>query len=434
MSRMDGGRKMMDCIIIGGGPAGYETALYAAKKGLQVTLIEKEYLGGTCLNKGCIPTKTLLHHSAKIAPSNYELLYDYQKQVVEQLRKGIATQLEKQVNVIFGQAKIIDAHHVLVEEQVLETKNIIIATGSLPLRPSFMIENENVMTSDELLERKQPIKHLVIIGGGVIGVEFALIYHRLQTKVTILEASNQLLPLMDKDIAQNLKMIYKKKGIEVHTDSCVTQIEEGLQVHFMEKEEEKVIDCDAILVAIGRRANSEDLFIHEPCAMQKGKILVNEFYETSIPSIYAIGDVNGQFQLAHAATAQGKNVICHLLHESMPYDLNLTPQCIYVEPEIACVGINEKEAKEKGIEIQVKKAFTYANGKSVLTQQERGFVKLLVNPKTQEIYGAQLMCARASDMISELTCAIQFHLTLSQLSQVIHPHPTFSEIIADVCE
>ena len=439
---------MIDCIIIGAGPGGYETALYAAKKGLNVTLIEKEALGGTCLNKGCIPTKTLLYASEKMSDAKLDelgiqasktidltQLQTYKNQIIAQLQKGIAASLKKaHVQVIMKEAKIMDEHHVRVEDEILEAKNIIIATGSKSIRPSFMPDLKGVMTSDELLNNDKPIQHLVIIGGGVIGVEFASIYHNLNTKVTILEAKEQLLPNMDKEIAQNLKMIFKKRGIEVHTSAFVTKIEEGLNVSFMEKEALQTIACDALLVAVGRSACSDHLFEDESPLMDKGRILVNEAYQTSWPSVYAIGDVNGQLQLAHAAVAQGKNVIHHILNEKMPYDLSNTPNCVYCEPEIAAVGLSESEAKALGYEVKVSKGLTSANGKSVLSQQDRGFVKLISDAKTQKLLGAQLMCARASDLVSELTLAIQCELTLEQIAHIIYPHPTISEVIQAASE
>lgn len=436
---------MIDCIIIGAGPGGYEAAIEAAEKGLKTILIEKNELGGTCLNKGCIPTKTLLHASSFLNTVEYEKLglfgnpplldlkqlQNYKKEVIEKLKQGIAMQLKKAgVEIIHGNAQIVGEHQVAVNGEILEAKNIILASGSRPLMPSFIPRLKNVMSSDELLDYDEPIRHLVIIGGGVIGLEFASIYHALGSKVSIIEAKDQILPNMDKEIALKLKMLMSKRGIDIHTASKVAGIELGLKITYFEKESEHTIECDAILAAVGRKANLENLWANVDLQVENGRLVVNENYQTSIPSIYAIGDVNKELMLAHAATAQGKNVIAHILNEIPKYDLNLTPSCVYTDPEIASVGLTLEIAKEKGISAIAMKSLMSANGKSVLSQQEMGFVKLIVNEENGQLLGAHLLCERASDMISGLTLAINNKMTVDQLASVIYPHPTFSEAIS----
>ena len=434
---------MVDLIVIGAGPAGYETAISAAEKGLKVILIEKHELGGTCLNQGCIPTKTLLYASELLSIDEYaklglsghvqldlKKLHEYKATVIEKLRQGIATQLKKSgVELIKGSAKIVGEHQVAVNGELLEAKNILLAAGSQPVMPKFFPQLKNVMTSDELLMYDQAISHLVIIGGGVIGMEFASIYHGLGSKVTVIEAQDQLLPSMDKEIALKLKVLMKQRGVDIHTSAKVASIEAGLKVTMFEKQCEHVIECDAVLVAVGRKANLEEQWQGVELEMKQGRLLVNEHYQTSVPSIYAIGDVNQEMMLAHAATAQGKKALAHIMQESSAMNMELVPSCIYTRPEIASVGLTLEMAKGQGISAIAMKALMSANGKAVLSQKDYGFVKLIVDENSNRLLGAHLMCERASDMISELTLAIQNGLTVDQLASIITPHPTLSEAI-----
>lgn len=436
---------MNDVIIIGAGPGGYETAILAAEKGLKTKLIEKRELGGTFLNRGCIPTKTLLHASEFLNTEEYaklglsgnrpqldlKQLQAYKNEVIEKLRSGIELQLKKaKVELIHGNAQIVGAHQVAVNGEILEAEHIILASGSRPSMPSFLPRLKNVMTSDELLEYDQPIRHLVIIGGGVIGMEFASVYHAMGSKVSVIEAQDQLLPAMDKEIALKLKMLMNKRGIDIHTAAKVAGIEPGLKITYFEKECEHTIECDAILAAVGRQPNVDSLWTNVNLEVKNGRLTVNEYYQTSAPSVYAIGDVNKEMMLAHAAVAQGKKVLEHILHETPKVDLTLVPSCVYTNPEIASVGLTLEMAKSRGISVIAMKALMSANGKSVLSQQESGFVKLIVDEESGRLLGAHLFCERASDMISELTLAISAGLTVDQLASVIHPHPTFSEAIA----
>lgn len=447
-----------DLIVIGGGPAGYTAAAEGAKKGMKAALIERKAIGGTCLNEGCIPTKTLMHCTelyrevkagegiglyAKELSCDMGKLQDYKEGVIGELQKGIGMMLKQnKVTVYEGTGQIVEVPEpgedsrkikVQVGDEVLEAGKVLISTGSVPMKlPIPGMDLEGVLDSTGMLSERTIPKSLLIIGGGVIGVEFATVYHALGCKVTIVEALDKILAGLDREISQSMKMQFKKMGIEVHTGARVKEIrkEEELCCTFVEKEQEISISCEKILVAAGRRADTSGLLGEGiSLEMEKGRILVDETFMTSIPGIYAVGDVIGGIQLAHVAEAEAINAVCVMNGTASRMNLKLVPSCIYTSPEIASVGMTADEAKAAGIEAVSAKYLTSANGKSVLSGQERGFVKLVAEKSTGRLLGAQLFCARATDMISELSAAIAEEMTVQKLSGVIHPHPTFSEAI-----
>lgn len=449
-----------DLIVIGAGPGGYEAAVEAAKSGLKTALVERRELGGTCLNRGCIPTKTLLHTAglyrevcgavpmglvADNIHCNMGQLLARKNQVVEQLRGGIASLMKaNRVTVIQGSAAIMDAGLVRIDPvgAELSAAHILIATGSVPAVPPIPGANlPGVITSDELLDCDALPEHLIIIGGGVIGMEFASVYSALGCRVTVIEALDRILANMDKEISQNLKMIMKKRGVDIHTAASVREIAAGaddsLICRYTEKEKPAEVTGDRVLIATGRRACTEGLFADDASqavksmAMDRGRIRVNEHFETSVPGIYAIGDVTGGVQLAHAATAQGRNAVAVMAGKEPSIDLSVIPGCVYTDPEIGCAGITADEAKAAGIEIVSRKYVMGANGKSILTGQERGFIKVVAAADTHRILGAQMMCARATDMVSQFSAAIVNGLTLEDLAKVVFPHPTFCEAIGE---
>lgn len=461
-----------DLVVIGGGPAGYTAALEAAGRGMKTALAEPGELGGTCLNSGCIPTKTLLHQAelyAKIksaAPSgicaeqvtcDMEALQRHKDEVVGQLRGGIASLLKKKkVDVWQGAAQITDAHEVRLSgresgDQVLHTERILIATGSVPALPPVPgIDLADVVTSDGLLSREELYPRLTIVGGGVIGMEFASIYSALGCQVTVIEFLDRILANMDREISQNLKMIMKKRGVEIHTGAQLQEIcadpAGGLICRYTEKGEEKTVVSDGVLIATGRRPNTEGLFAEGlDIAAERGRILVDEYGMTSVPGIYAAGDVTPGVQLAHAAAAQAVNAVAHMQYVSEqsrtdgsggefipPIRADVIPGCVYTDPEIGCVGLTQEDAKQQGMEVTVKKYPMSANGRTVLSGQERGFIKVVADAQSHRILGAQMMCARATDMIGEFASAVVNGLTLEQMGAVVRPHPTFSEAISEV--
>ena len=439
-----------DLIIIGAGPGGYEAALEAADKGMKVALIEKDKLGGTCLNRGCVPTKTLMHtadiarelkDAAKFGVNVSDYAVDAAKmqerktEVLDTLRSGIAAMMKKgKVDVIEGIGVIEGTGKVRVGDDVLEAKNIMIATGSKTFAPPIEgIDTPGVVTSDVLLDKADGIyEHLVIVGGGVIGMEFASLYAALGTKVTIIEALERVLAPLDKEISQNVKMIGKKRGMDIHAKAMVEKFEPAADgkvvTYYREKDELQSVESDGVLVCIGRRACTDGLFAEGvEVEMDRDKIVVNDKYETSVPGVYAIGDVIGGIQLAHTATAEGRNAVAIMNGEEPTINMNVVPSCVYTNPEIATVGITADEAKVAGQAVITKKFIMSANGKSVLSDQERGFIKVVADAESRKIVGAQMMCARATDMIGEFAVAISNELTLDDIANTIHPHPTFVE-------
>lgn len=434
-----------DLGIIGGGPAGYTAAAKAVENGLSVVLFEKDKLGGTCLNRGCIPTKSLIHSSeeyhklSKLEKLGVEVQgygYDYQKilsrktEVVDTLRDGISKLLKK-VEVVNEEAKIINPHQI----NDYEVENILICTGSLVAKAP--IEGvEHGITSDEILEQNYPLYNsLLIIGGGVIGVEIASVYLNLGKQVTILEMAEQLLPNMDKELATRLALSLKKQGANIVTKASVKKISKTYEVTYLDKNgEENTIKADAVLVATGRKANIDGLFEEGLLEVNRG-IVTDENYRTKISNIFAIGDCrSGNIQLAHMAEAQAKNVVDIILGKEKSVDDSLIPSCVYTSPEIASVGLSETEAKEKGINVINKKVVTGANGKCLIQDSDGGYIKLVVDSDKQQIIGAQLFCPDATNLVGELAVVIQKKLTLQELRQVVHPHPTIVEMIWEASE
>lgn len=456
--------KQYQLIVIGAGPGGYEAAIRAAQLGLHTALIERRQVGGTCLNRGCIPTKTMLH-SAQLykETAHFELFglhtentsFDWAKihqrknNVVSKLRSGIEQLIKaNKIDFFNTSASILSPHEVQLEqgeETTLYGDNILIATGSVPSRPPIPgLDLPGVVTSDELLDDPSYAqtdslpKEILIIGGGVIGVEFASVFSSFGCKVTIVEALDRILSTMDREISQNLSMILKKRGVEIHTGAMVERLEQSdgkLVCHFTEKEKPQQISSQQILVAIGRRANTQGLFGNDfSVEMERGHIVTDESFRTSVDSIYAIGDVSAKIQLAHMASAQG---ICaaHIIAGKVPpINLQAVPGCIYTDPEIASVGLTEDEAKKQGIPVKKGKFIMSGNGRSIIDEQERGFIKVLAHQDTDVILGAQLMCSRATDIVSELSAAIVNGLTVDQLAAVIRPHPTFCEGVTEAVE
>ena len=446
-------------VVIGAGPGGYVAAIRAAQLGLKTAVIENRDVGGTCLNRGCIPTKALLHASevyrqAKEASSlgvdilqaSYQMdrIHEKKEKVVLQLRGGVE-QLFKanKIDLIRGSAAILAPHKVSVtggENSLLTTDHILIATGSVPSCPPIPgIDLPGVVSSDQILEG-DPIdyKSLVIIGGGVIGVEFATFYQNLGCEVAIIEAMDRLLPTMDREISQNLGMILKNRGGSIHTGARVEKItkQDGmLFCHFTQNGQEYSVQAQGILVAVGRRPNTKGLFGSEvSIQMDRGRIVTENDFSTSLPNIWAIGDVTSSVQLAHLASAQGIAAAERIAGHQSSVDLSVVPSCIYTDPEIASVGLSADEAKAQGIAVQTGKFLMAANGKTIIEGKDRGFIKVVCDAESGVLLGAQLMCARATDLIGEFANGITNHLTAEQMRRVIRPHPTFSEAITEAFE
>lgn len=450
--------KDYNLLVIGSGPGGYVAAIQAAKLGMKTAIIEEGELGGTCLNSGCIPTKTLMHSSnmyyelqslEKYGLHASEVSFDLEKiiegkdQVVEKIKAGIKGLLEgNKVDIIAGRANILSAGKVLVkglgDAKEISGDKILIATGSKPILPRIEgIDLPDVVTSKEILSKKDKIyKRLTIIGGGVIGVEIATIYQELGCEVTIIEAMDRILSVLDKEISQSVAMSLKKRGIKILTKAMVKRIvsEDGLVCEYEDSKTGGVqrVSSDGVLVAIGRTANTEGLFDEKlSIEMERNHILVDENLETNVKGIYAIGDVIKGAQLAHVASAQGIVAVEHMNHLNSSIDLSVIPSCIYLNPEIAVVGMTELEAEEKGIPVKAAKYPMLGNSKVILSQDERGFIKILAHKETDEILGAQLLCPRATDMIGEFASAIVNKLKIGDMASSIRPHPTYNEGISE---
>ena len=448
-------------IVIGAGPGGYTAALRAAKLGLHTAIVERREVGGTCLNRGCIPTKTLLHASqvysdaaegARMGVHAGNISYDmgeifaYKRSVSDKLRQGIHALLKgAKVDVVEGTAQITAPGEVTVTAPdgaavQYTAERILAATGSVNVRPPIPgLELPGVMTSDELLEgTDKPFESLVIIGGGVIGVEFATFYSNLGCRVTLVEGMANLLPMMDRELGQNLAQILKKKGVEVLTSAMVQSLEPaegGLCVHLRQKDKDVAVTGEKVLCAIGRRAYFDGLFAPEMMPALNGKrLLVDENYQTSLPGVYAIGDASSAVQLAHVAAAQGTDCVERMCGSKGTTDLRVIPSCIYSAPEIAVVGLTEAEAKEQGIPAVSGKCTLFSNARTIIEDPDRCFMKLVGRTDTREIIGAQLMCQHASDMISQISTAMVNHLTAEQLLSVMRPHPSFEEAMAEAVE
>lgn len=448
-------------IVIGAGPGGYTAALQAAAKGLHTALVERREVGGTCLNRGCIPTKTLLHASQVYydavngAPAGVhagDITYDmgeifaYKRSVSEKLRGGIHALLKgAKVDLLEGTAQITAAGQVAVTAAdgtvtSYTADRILAATGSVNVRPPIPgLDLPAVMTSDELLEgTDKPYESLVIIGGGVIGVEFATFYANLGCRVTLVEGMANLLPTLDRELGQNLGQLLKKRGVEVLTGAMVQSLEEspeGITVHLSQKGKDVSVSGEKVLCAIGRRPYFDGLFADGLTPELEGKRLrVDENYQTSIPTVYAIGDVSALVQLAHVAEAQAKDCVAKFVGSAGHTDLNVIPSCIYSAPEIAVVGLTEAEAKERNIPAVAGKCTLFSNARTIIEDPGRCFMKLVANKDTHEIIGAQLMCQHASDMISQLSTTMVHHLTAEQLLEVMRPHPSFEEALTEAVE
>lgn len=447
-------------LIIGAGPGGYVAALHAAKRGLKTAVIENREVGGTCLNRGCIPTKTLLHSSEIIAGINggekfgvgaeqvhfdMSAIFARKREVSAKLSGGIEGMFRAaKVDLLRGTGTVTGSGTVKFVgeegEKVITAERILLATGSVPARPPIPgLDLPGVLTSDELLEGCDHLyDSLIIIGGGVIGVEFATFYADLGCKVTIIEGLDRLLPNMDRELGQNLSMILKKHGVDVYTNSLVANVEkdgDALKVNFTNKDKALSVSGEAVLCAIGRRPYTEGLFADGVSVEMNGRsIRVDENYETSLPGVYAIGDVSSKIQLAHVASAQGTDCVERMVGGKGMTDLSAVPSCIYCVPEIACVGITADEAKAAGREVVSGKYVMFSNGKTVIRDGDRAFMKVVADKATHVIVGAQFMCEHATDMISEMATAIVNGLTVEQMLKVLRPHPTFEEGVHDALE
>lgn len=454
----------MKIIIIGAGPGGYETALLAVKRGVETIIIESGPVGGTCLNEGCIPTKSFcknaeyvdqLRESEIYGVGKVDFVLDFQKvierknAVVEQLKAGVESLLShKLIRLVRGQASFKDQHTVTVitdsGSEDYTADYIIVATGSVSASlPIPGADLPGILTSKEILDIDHVPQRLCVIGGGVIGLEFASIFRSFSSEVTVIEYCKDILPRFDTDLAKRLKQSLGKRGIEINTQSqvlSISQIGEEYEVTFLRKGKEEKIVADKVLMAVGRRAALDSLnFTEVGIELHPKGVKVNEFMQTNIPHIYAIGDINGLMMLAHAATFQGIVALDHIMGVKNEIDLDVMPAAVFTSPETASVGMTEDECKEKGIAVKCLKSFFRANGKAVTMGETDGFCKVVVAGAAKEgeqqifpegrILGCHLYGPHASDIIQEACALITKKVTLSEFQDVIHTHPTLTEVL-----
>ena len=438
-----------DIIIIGSGPGGYRTAAYAASKGKTVTIFEEGHLGGTCLNVGCIPTKTFarsaeavdeIRNAAQLGLKAVEPQFELadivarKDNIVDQLRQAIAAVLSAPgITLINKKASFVDDHTVEADGERYTADNIIIATGSShkTLRLETLDESM-LLTSDSLLSLTDFPRRLVIVGAGVIGMEFASIFRQLGAEVTVVEFLKECIPALDTDIAKRLRKVLEKKGVEFYMQSAVKKIADGC-VSFERKGKVLSVEADKVLMAVGRKPNVEGYGLENTSIQydQRG-IVVDDNMLTNVNGVYAIGDVNARMMLAHAATMQGLHVVNHIIGESDVIDLNIMPAAIFTNPEAACVGKTEEQLKAEGVEVEVRKKNYRTNGRALAMAEAEGMIKLVADANSGAILCCHAYGSHSADIVQEISALMCRKTTLKQLHEMVHIHPTLNEMLQEI--
>jgi dihydrolipoamide dehydrogenase len=443
--------KNYDIVVLGSGPGGYVAAIKGAQMGKKVAIIEKESLGGVCLNWGCIPTKTLLKNAKVYKYVKHALDYgvvvdgkvsvdwtkmlDRKNKVVKQLTGGVAGLMKKNgVDVYMGEGQVLSKSQIKVGAETLETKALIIATGASPVVPPIPglkegLESGFVKTSKEMLDTKDMPKKLIIIGGGVIGVEFATIFSALQSEVTIIEKMDGILPMMDEDIRSAYTKALVKDGIQVLTSAEVKSLSKE-SVTYLKEGKEVTLQADQVLLSIGMKPNSQGLDVLK-LEMDRASIKTNDQLQTNVPGVYAIGDVNGKYMLAHVASTEALVAVENICGQEATMDYRHIPSAVYGSPEIAMIGLTEKEAKEKGLSFKTSTFPLVANGRSLAENDATGFVKLIFDTEYGELLGGHILAYNASELLGELGMVMKLEGTAEDIAHTIHAHPTLSEIILE---
>ena len=423
-----------DLIIIGSGPGGYRAADYAAKNGLRVTVFESSEAGGTCLNCGCIPTKAFCH-AATLAEKDFAQAANHKDTVVEQLRSGVEQLLAQPgITLVRGRAAFKDNNTVVCDGTEYTAKNIIIATGSKPKMPPIDgITLPHVLTSTEMLSLKAVPERLAIIGAGVIGMEFASVMNAFGCKVTVIEFLKECLPAIDGDIAKRLRKAMERKGVEFIMQAAVKRITPEAIV-YERKGKEATVETSCVLVATGRGAMTDRLQLgNTDVKVEPQGIATNEMMQTSVPNIYAIGDVNGRSLLAHAATMQGIRAVNHILRRTDDIRFDIMPAAVFTSPEVASVGLTEEQCSQQHPSYLCRKALYRANGKALAMNEDEGILKLLA-AEDGTILGCHVMGAHAADLVQEVAALMNFNATVQRLRDITHIHPTLGEILQSAAE
>lgn len=458
--------KDYDLVIIGGGTGGYVAAIRASQLGLKTAIVEKNKLGGTCLHAGCIPTKTLLKSaevyqllkkSKTFGVEVKEVMVDFQKvqqrkrEVVEQLLNGVEMLIKKgKIDVYYGIGRILGPsifsplpgtisveYEDGRENEILLPKFVLLATGSKPKElPGIVFDRKRILSSDEMLTIDTLPQSVIIVGGGVIGLEWASMLADFDVTVTIIEASSRLAPLEDEDISKEIERLFKMKGIQIFTNTIISEAiekEETVLLTMNQNGETKTVSAEKILIAVGRKANIEDIGLENTeIEVERGFIKVNEFYQTKESHIYAIGDCIGGMQLAHVATREGVIAVEHMANQNpSPINYLHIPKCIYTNPEIASIGLSEKEAQQRNYQLKIGKFPFKGIGKALIAGNQEGFIKLIADEKNDDILGVHMIGPHVTDLISEAALATFLDATPDEIAYTIHPHPTLSEIFSE---
>jgi dihydrolipoamide dehydrogenase len=444
-----------DIAILGAGPGGYVAAIRAAQMGAGVVLIEKSELGGTCLNWGCIPTKSFLSDvkvykrvkESDLFINGSKISIDLKKmvarknKVVETMKRGVSLLLESQkVKWVSGAGKFLDPKTIEVssngKSETFKAKNVIVATGSqVASLPTVKVDGEKILSSDDVVHLKEIPKEVVIIGGGVIGVEFATLFNGLGSKVTILEMLPQIISTEDEEVIRGLKILLEKQGITLLTQARVlsaTLGREGVEVAIDREGKKERVRCERVIMAVGRSPYTEGLNLDRIGVRMEGRFIkVNSRMETNVEGVYAIGDVIGKMMLAHAASAEGIVAVENIMGKASEINYHRVPSCIYTFPEVASVGLKEIEAKQKGYDIQIGR-FPYLNsGKALAMGEPEGFVKIIAEKRLGQILGVHILGERATDLIGECLLAMNVEASIEDLGEVIKGHPTLSETVME---
>lgn len=447
-----------DLIIIGAGPGGHQAALLAAHNGLQVLIVEQQHPGGTCLNAGCIPTKTLCRNAEVVSTIqqadqygvvqngfsiDFKAMQERKQQVVEQLRNGMKSLLNNPaIEYLQGQASFVDDHTIVVNDKQYTAPNIIIATGSVPRMLNIPgINQPNVLTSTEMLDIASIPPTLAVVGAGVIGLEMASVFAAMGTEVNVIEFLPECLPALDADIARRLRQtISRQLPITFHLSSAVTAID-GESIHFEKKGKVVSIQAHTILIATGRQASIGRLGLEHTNIKHSPKgIEVDDNMLTSVPGVYAVGDVNGRTMLAHAAHAQARRAVNHILHRTDDIRLDVVPAAVFTHPEAASVGPTEQQLEQQGVAFVAKKVHFRANGKALADNQTEGILKLIAEAKGDDVTKGQRLLAchvcgpHAADIAQLVSALICRHTTVQQLLDITLIHPTVTEILHDAAE
>ncbi len=450
---------MAHLAILGGGPGGYVAAVRARQLGAEVTLVEMDALGGTCLNRGCIPSKALLRSSelsqlasrlgefgiqAEIKGIDWPRVIERKNQVVDQVVKGVEFLMKKNdVRLMHGRGRLADRNTIAVDtgdgEEEVRADLVLLATGSVPARlPLPGLDGRGVLTSAELLDIEGIPPRLVIVGAGYVGVEFADVFNAVGSKVTIIEMMPQIVPTEDPEIAAELARAFRRRRIEAHTNARVSEVSDkdgAKAVRFTSNGEEKEVEADVVLSAVGRWPNTQGMGLQEAGIEMDGRaVRVNSRMETSVPGIYACGDVIGGIMLAHVASAEGKVAVANALGKHVEMDYTAIPSVTYTHPEIGSVGLTEAEARERGIDVKVGRFFFRGAGKAAAEGSREGLVKVVADAGSGKVIGGQICGPHATDLIHELVLAVHVGASAEDVGGMVHAHPTLMEPIMEAAE